>query len=191
MTFQIRDIRQIKPASGRLYFLDSNVWLHILAESPEPRVQPYLDFWNQLVELSDGTTPVVAATSLLIAETFNAHLKSGFRRYEKEHPAPRGQSLNFKRDYRDTADYKRQRDNFLYQFGAYQSYVSIVSDDVDRTDVWQMLERIPSIADFNDFYYSRFCRNNGYSIVTDDGDFKFKDVEILTINQELLRLRTN
>ncbi len=54
-----------------------------------------------------------------------------------------------------------------------------------------MLERIPHIADFNDFYYARFCRNNGYSIITDDGDFKFEGVEILTINQELLRLRTN
>lgn len=191
MTFQIRDITQIKPTLGRLYFLDANVWLHILAESPEPRVQPYLDFWNQLVESSDGSTPVVVATSLLIAETFNAHLKSGFRRYEKTHPAPKGQALNFKRNYRDTPDYKRQRDNFTYQFGAYQSYIAIVPDDVERTDVWQMLERIPNIADFNDYYYARFCRNNNYSIVTDDGDFKFESVEILTINQELLRLRTN
>ena len=64
-------------------------------------------------------------------------------------------------------------------------------DDVERTDIWEMLKRIPHIADFNDYYYSRFCRNNGYSIVTDDGDFKFEGVEILTANSQLLALRTN
>jgi len=189
MTFQIRDIRDVKPAQGRLYFLDANVWLHRLAESPPTRAQPYLDFFESLTELSGAATPVIVATSLLIAETFNAHLRAGFRLYQSENPSARG--LDFKKDYRETQHYKDQRNNFLYQFAAYRDYVQIVPDDVERTDVWQMLERIPSIADFNDFYYSRFCRNNNYTIVTDDGDFKFPGVEILTINRSLLELRTN
>ena len=60
-----------------------------------------------------------------------------------------------------------------------------------QTNRWEMLQRIPRIADFNDFYYSRLYRNNGYTIVTDDGDFKFEGVQILTANTQLLALRTN
>jgi predicted nucleic acid-binding protein len=190
MTLQIRDIRTVKPASGRLYFLDANVWLHVLATSPPPRAQPYTDFFQQLLEASDGT-PIIAATSLLIAETFNAHLKVGFKIFSEQHFRLGSRPLTFKEDYRPTQDYKNQRDAFLYGFNGYSSFVKIVPDDVEQTDIWQMLERIPAHADFNDFYYARFCRNQGYLIVTDDGDFKFEDVPILTANNNLLALRTN
>ena len=100
MTFQIRDISQVKPTPGRLYFLDANVWIHKLAGTPPPRAKSYPDFFDALTELTDGTEPVIVATSLLIAYTFNAHLSAGFRLYQSQNPAIG--ATNLKRNYRPT-----------------------------------------------------------------------------------------
>lgn len=190
MSFQIRDIRTVKPAPGRLYFLDANVWLYIMAETPPQYAQPYIKFWNQLTESSDGEFPVVVVTSLLLAETLNAHLQAGFKLYkqEQEQAGNNVKGWTFKDNYRGTHHFRQQRDTFTYQLIAYQGYISIVSDSVDEVDVWQMLDRIPAIADFNDFYYVRFCRHHQYTIVTNDKDFKFEGVPILTANRHLLAL---
>ena len=192
MSFAISDIRTVKPAPGRLYFFDANVWLYILAETPPRYAQPYLDFWNQLTEVPGDVTPVpvVVATSLLIAETLNAHLQAGYRLY-KQQQEKAGQDVRgwtFKDNYRGTPHFRQQRDGFTYQFIAYQDYISIVPDAVAEVDVWQMMARIPAIADFNDFYYVRFCRHHQYTIVTNDKDFKFEGVPILTANRDLLEL---
>ncbi|WP_019949632.1 PIN domain-containing protein [Hymenobacter aerophilus] len=190
MSFDISDIRTVEPALGRLYFFDANVWFYIIEGAPTPDAKPYLEFWAKLTELSDGTTPVIVATSLLIAETLNAYLQAGFRVHKKEQERTGADTRGwtFKDNYRGTAHFRQQRDNFTYQFIAYQDYISIVSDSVDEVDVWQMLERIPAIADFNDFYYVRFCQHHQHTIVTHDKDFRFEGVPILTANRHLLRL---
>ncbi len=41
-------------------------------------------------------------------------------------------------------------------------------------------------ADFNDLVLADLCKSKGFKLVTDDGDFKGKDVVVLTANKRLL-----
>ena len=41
-------------------------------------------------------------------------------------------------------------------------------------------------ADFNDLVLADLCKSKGFKLVTDDGDFKGKDVVVLTANRRLL-----
>lgn len=41
-------------------------------------------------------------------------------------------------------------------------------------------------SDFNDLVLAGLCKSKGLKLVTDDGDFKGKDVVVLTANKRLL-----
>ena len=41
-------------------------------------------------------------------------------------------------------------------------------------------------SDFNDLVLAEVCRTRGFMLVTDDGDFKGKDIAVLTANKRLL-----
>lgn len=41
-------------------------------------------------------------------------------------------------------------------------------------------------SDFNDQIFTEICRNNGWKLVTDDGDFKRCGVPLVTANKTLL-----
>jgi len=41
-------------------------------------------------------------------------------------------------------------------------------------------------SDFNDLVLTELCKSRGFTLVTDDGDFKGKDIAILTANKRLL-----
>jgi hypothetical protein len=44
--------------------------------------------------------------------------------------------------------------------------------------------------DFNDLYYCTILKNKGIPIITNDKDFKFEKIDIITANRELLRFST-
>ena len=41
-------------------------------------------------------------------------------------------------------------------------------------------------SDFNDQVITEICKNNGFTLITNDGDFKTQEIPILTANQSLL-----
>ena len=40
--------------------------------------------------------------------------------------------------------------------------------------------------DFNDQVITEICKNNGFTLITNDGDFKTQEIPILTANAKLL-----
>ena len=40
--------------------------------------------------------------------------------------------------------------------------------------------------DFNDQVITEICKNNGFTLITNDSDFKTQDIPILTANSKLL-----
>ena len=41
-------------------------------------------------------------------------------------------------------------------------------------------------SDFNDQVITELCKNNGFTLITNDSDFKTQDIPILTANSNLL-----
>lgn len=194
--YLIRDIRNEEPGD-RLYFFDANVWLFILDRSLQPKYyeQAYIDFWEKLTSLQE-VKKVVVANSLLISEVFNRYLRIKFEIYKKElieyHRKPKHEveKFTFKDNYRGTINYQENFVAFTSEFIAYDSYIEIINDNAEEVGIMEMLDEMSSNSDFNDVYYQRFCKTKDFPIVTHDGDFKFKGVQILTCHRDLLAIKS-
>jgi len=194
--YKIFDIKKIKPDT-RLYFFDANVWLLIIDRPLQPQYfeQPYIDFWDSLIASQRGEEKLIAVNSLLISEIFNAFLRIRFNNFKKALVYKNQlskESINnyeFKRDYRRTNECETDVKLFSSEFLAYSAYIQIFNDGAEKVDMFKFIKDFSYDADFNDIFYHEFCKLNNLPIVTNDGDFAFNDIEIITNNRKLLSLR--
>ncbi|WP_026462504.1 hypothetical protein [Adhaeribacter aquaticus] len=196
INYKIYDIKKIKP-DNRLYFFDANVWLLIIDRPLQPQYfeQPYIDFWDSLIASQRKDEKLIAVNSLLISEIFNAFLRIRFNNFKKA-LIYKGQLSNteiniydFKRDYRKTKDCERDVKLFSSEFLAYSDYVQIFNDSAEKIDLFNFINSFSFDADFNDLFYHKFCKINNLPIVTNDGDFAFNNIEIISNNRKLLSLK--
>jgi len=96
----------------------------------------------------------------------------------------------FKEDYRldSQSDYSKQLKSLINDISSYKDYVTIIDDDFKNIDPFTFINSLSESCDFNDlYYYYRFAELNT-AIVTDDSDFLFQDIPIITGNPKLLKL---
>lgn len=178
--------------STKKYFLDANIWITYLINPQNPRSNElvYMRFFEKLIE---NQLPIYSH-SLIISEVINAMLRIAFKSYKDNlrfDPSNRLsksqiQELDFKKDYRITSDYNYHLRNVKGDLGAYLPYVEVL-DDKFKPDMDDLVGNLPENADFNDFFYYRMAKANRLTIVTDDGDFVFKNIDILSENGFLFR----
>ncbi len=191
-SYKFFDIKYCSPEEGKSYFFDANVWLIILRPlvNPTNREIGYINFFEAIVNLSSNhkckQKPEIIINSLVLSEIFNAYLRSSYRTFlDKE---GKNDTFEFKRHYRKTQDFDNNVKNFKSEFLAYNNYFTIKDDCVINIDPLDMIANFPCNTDFNDYYYYLYCIENNLAIVTDDGDFIYQGVEIISNNKYLLEL---
>jgi hypothetical protein len=187
MPFSIHSLDQAIPEEGKEYLLDANVWKFILS-LPQNLTHvelAYVNFCDAIINLASNpkckNKPSIYINGLIISEVYNAHMKSHWDAYN----LTVANDITFK-DYRSTQDFTKNVNNLKSDFRAYLPYLKIGINLVHSPD--QILFGIPSFSDYNDHYYFKLAESNGYTIVTNDGDFKYQGVEILTMRPILLAL---
>lgn len=187
--YRIIDIKQTKPAKDRLYFFDANVWVLILSPPSDlkPYEKPYIAFFESLIEANPegkGETPKIIVTPLLLSEIFNQHMQSQFRLWKNFNGIA---DANFKKDFRPTAEHETCVRTFTSDILSYRAYIDFRTDDMEAIDPVSLLESFPGNTDFNDQCYYLQAYDNGWCIVTNDGDFLQPKVDIITNNRDLLK----
>lgn len=186
---------EIQPDASRLYFFDANVWLEVLSFSPNLN-DPYLKLWRRL---SERGIPCVVVNPVLVSEVFNAFLRIRYKRWARlpdteatllrEGKRLKGDLIDYKKHYRPTQEHQELVEYLLGEFSAYDSYLLTYPEpdrDLDRVVLPRMLANLKSDADFNDRYYTEFCRERNLIMVTHDGDFFVSGLEVVTANPALL-----
>jgi hypothetical protein len=207
MAYLIHNIKSFAVEDYPLYFCDANVWIAALkyygiCGGTVDYEKPYQDFISALVnlnELSDPDAikrrknkPKIILTCLVLSEVINSYMRNvamkaffGGGDELKKH--------DFKRDYRDNpdSDYKDQLENLCTDIIAFSDYTTLFNDDFNLIEPFTIITSLPTIdADFNDLYYYSYFKDKNIPVVTHDKDFKFKDMDIITSNRELIRLST-
>jgi len=187
--YSIIDIKRTKPAMDRLYFFDANVWVLILSPPTDlqPYERPYITFFESLIEANPGgkrETPKIIVTPLLLSEIFNQHMQSQFRLWKDFNGQP---TANFKKDFRPTDHHDICVRTFTSDFLSYRDYITFIQDDMEAIEPVTLLESFPANTDFNDQCYYLQAYDNGWCIVTNDGDFLQPMVQIITNNRTLLK----
>jgi len=186
--YLIRDLRNEVPEEGKVYLLDANVWYFILRPpgTLEPYEQSYVDFVDAIVTLASNPRckkkPLIYVNGLILSEVYNAFMRENFKIYNENSP----DDIRIKQ-YRKTADFKKNLSSIKSDFEAYKDYLIIEKDLI--ADPLDILLALPQDTDYNDSYYYKIALQKELTIITHDGDFIYEDVNISTTNRTLLNLK--
>lgn len=195
MAGKVQKVSQHTLNSQNKYFLDANIWIFALSNitNPSPRETIYIDFLGRILE---ENMPIYSH-SLVIAEVFNAIARINFQKFKKQLPfnpsnklSPKEiESLDFKKKYRGTDAYDFGLRQFKLEFDVYTKNIKYVDRQI-QLDMGNLIEGVGRNDDFNDYFYYQLAKQLGMVIVTDDGDFNYPEIVILTENNSLLKKRS-
>jgi len=188
MSFNIKRMDQVVPEEGKTYLLDANVWKFILSlpTSLNKYEKTYVDFFDAILNLASNPKckkpPNIYINGLIYSEVYNAYIRSRHDAFD----AMNSTDTDLK-EYRLTSDYLASLKSIRGDFQAYSSFLKIETDLIHSPE--EILNLMPSFSDFNDYYYNKIASSKGLAIVTNDGDFRFQDVEIITMHSKLVALK--
>lgn len=173
------------------YFLDANVWIFALGAilAPNKKESVYINFVDSLL-LGDHK---IWTHSLVFSEVLNALIRNSFDDYKNEllakesNPSQRDKisKLSLKKDFRNTPQYYNTLERVKSDIQSYITNLEFLDKTYD-IDFEYLVKNYPSNSDFNDYVYYEMSMDNKLTVVTDDGDFNFSDLEIYTENRWLL-----
>ncbi|MBV6441135.1 MAG: hypothetical protein DYG98_26050 [Haliscomenobacteraceae bacterium CHB4] len=185
MPYQIYDIRTTRPDAFPLYFLDANALIyHLTPRTGLNRYErAYADFIDRTMALHTGSNPVKPRfvwLSMSLSEVINTWLRMDMRK---------AGMTDFKQKYRPSPLYQTTLTQLVSDLQGYEPFVELMDDEFTSMDAFgHLLPALSPQIDFNDLYFAEFMRRRNIAIVTNDGDFKFEDVPIITCNAALLAL---
>lgn len=203
MAYLIYDINKVTPDQFELYFFDSNCWIIALKLSYYSKEHDYelnySNFFDAVIAMASITEPKalkkikhkpsICFTSLLLSELINAYMRQvAMKMYFGGDETYK--SYNFKNDYRSnvSSDYNTQLKKLIDDINAYKDYTIVVDDDFINIDPYSFISQLSDSCDFNDLYYYYRLRSLNACVVTNDADFIFQDIPIITGNPKLLKL---
>lgn len=182
MTYQAKLITGYRFQSSDLLLLDANVWFYIYG--------PTIPQNRQTAIYSTALRDILLARSqifidvLIISEFINRYARLEHQLLSKSDP---GVTPN---------DFKIFR-----QSSAFTSIAKVIAANVKRIlsisqriesnfimcDIVSVLdEYTKGKSDFNDLMLTQICQDKGLKLVTHDGDFKGKNLSVLTANKNLI-----
>lgn len=158
-------------------FLDANIWLYLFAPR-QPR-----NYWNQIYSrvfdrILDANSQIYIDV-LVVSEFINA-----YARIKQKVVAPH---INNFKVFRGSLYFKRVAEDIAADVELVMSYCSMIESGFTTLSMNDLLaDYISGDFDFNDQVITELCKNNGFTLITNDGDFRTQEIPILTANQSLL-----
>lgn len=190
----ITNLRRASVTSAN-YFVDANVWIYSLQnfEDLEHWENSYYQFFFDIVDSTLDPQPKIILPTLLISEIVNTYLrKFAIPEYKLENGIADTTPFEFKRDYRPTQHYKDSFEKIMDDIQSLHASIKFYNDRLVANDQSILLNKSIGEFDYNDYLYYSLCKELNKServiMLTNDGDFKITDFEIITSNRTLLSL---
>lgn len=191
MPYLIEDIKIAKPQSGHRYLFDANVWLAVLEPiySSKP-FRPYVNFFNSIINETVVKDAVIVVPGLLLSELLNRLINDiHYKEYcLSDVPLPHENKHAHFKKYRRSKQYKVDIEIACSSIRDYHRKIEFVSDNLEQYSCKDLIKNIPTHLDINDYMYSKMALEQGFVIVTHDGDFQVEDVTVITSHPDLLKL---
>ena len=158
-------------------FLDTNIWLSVYG--PAAYTTPQSKVYSLALRKMREAQCIVFIDILVVSEFIN-----GFARWEHKQRADT-KEFDFK-EYRKSSAFKPVAREIEVNVKNILKQCSRISSDFMNIDMNQLLNEFKrGKADFNDQVIYEICKKNDLKLVTDDSDFRYKDIAVLTANQQL------
>lgn len=182
MSSQILDIRKYTFRPSDSLFLDANVWLSVygppgMVQSRRDRARVYSSAWNQIIKANCK----VYLDVLVLSEFVNAFARFEYNALPKNQRPP-----DFK-SFRRTKRFRAIAQAISTSVLQLSKHVVQIESGFESVVVSSLMNEFSTgMFDLNDQVFSRNCSRRGMTIVTDDSDFAYDGVSILTANPQLL-----
>ncbi len=187
MPYNIRSIDMVG-LQKKKYFFDSNMWLKILKPkfTLNSTDKKYLDFFQKFKDNTNN--PKIVLTALVLSEVINRYLRDvTYSKFCKKNNLDQNNKSLYKSAYRPSDEFQTDYISLCEDIKAYQNHFELVQDGLSVEIKQKDILTSPSQhLDFNDNYYYKLALKREYILVTDDSDFFVPDVEIITLNNQLL-----
>lgn len=170
-------VNQHNFASTDNLFLDANIWLYLfgLHKPTEPAVQIYSNVFNRILNAQSK----IYIDVLVVSEFINTYARRKWRLISP-HLYP------FK-VFRNSSDFKFVAQDIAAEVKQIMKHCSRVESCFTTLDIGNLLTNYDTgNFDFNDQVITEICKSNGFTLITNDSDFKTQEIPILTANQFLL-----
>ncbi len=179
MKHKVIDVRNYNFSKKDQLFLDANIWLYLYGPQ-KPRYYWERIYSNVFKRIKNAKSQIYIDV-LVVSEFINTYARRKWKLV-----APRFKyfknfrnSHHFKPVAKDiTADAKRVMQHCLQIESGFKTLkIDDLLDDYAKGD-----------SDYNDQVITELCKNNGFTLITDDRDFKTQEIQILTANRYLLSI---
>ena len=170
-------VNQHNFASTDNLFLDANIWLYLfgLHKPTEPAVQTYSNVFNRILNAQSK----IYIDVLVVSEFINVYARRKWRLI-----APH---LNPFKVFRNSLSFKPVAQDIAAEVKQIMKHCSRMESNFATLRIDDLLNDYAiGNFDFNDQVITEICKSNGFTLITNDSDFKTQEVPILTANQSLL-----
>ncbi len=177
MRYKAGEIRHYNFTAQDKLFLDANIWLYLYGP-PKPRSywRPiYTSVFNRMVRAKSR----IYIDVLVVSEFINAYARLKWRD-ASSYP-------NAFKTFRNSPDFKPVAQNIATHVKQIMKHCARIESNLATLGMDNLLnDYATGDHDFNDQVITEICKNNGFTLITNDSDFKTQEIPILTANPNLL-----
>ena len=177
MTYKASDVRYYNFTPQDKLFLDANIWLYLYGP-PKPRshwVPIYSSVFNHILRAKSR----IHIDVLVVSEFINAYARLEWQ-FVARH-------FNSFKNFRSSSYFKPAAEDIAADVELVLSYCSKIESSFIALPMNALLaDYATGNLDFNDQVITEICKSNGFTLITNDGDFKTQEIPILTANSNLL-----
>lgn len=174
------DLSSYSFASGEQILVDTNVWLYLFPAPANPQypfAKQYSIALSRLV--SAGAQPVLEP--MVLSEYLNRYCRIEWEGNFK------AKYSTFKQ-FRQSADFQKvgvSAQTFAWKILHFCQLHSVLHDELDINQALQ--DFVLGQIDFNDALLVAICKKRNLKLMTNDADFQYGGIEVLTTNPRLLK----
>lgn len=172
-------IENIGDLRNKAVFFDANIWMYLfcpLGNSSPAIIRAYSRGFAKM----NKANPIFTDLTVL-SEFINRYLRMAGNEFKIRNNLDR---LDYKRDFRGTTEY-REALSEVYStvknriLKSAKVHSTLYSND----SITELLDEKELELDFNDQHITKVCQDNGFYLVSHDGDFKGSDINIVSFNR--------
>jgi predicted nucleic acid-binding protein len=157
-------------------FLDANIWMFVYGpKQPKDKTDIYSDALDRILKAGSS----IFIDFLVLSEVINAYSRI---RWKLVCP-----SCTFK-VFRNGPQFIPTAEEIADYVRRIIRMCSRIESGYEIIDVEALMDEYQGGGfDYNDQVFRELCKNKGWTLVTDDGDFDAQEISVLTANERLLR----
>ena len=180
MNYKAAEVRNYKFTYQDQLFLDTNIWFYIFGpQEPKYQSNHWMRIYSRVFKRILKAGSQIYIDVLIVSEFINR-----YARLKRDVDAP--PHIAFK-DFRNGPAFKPVAQDIADDVKKIMKCCSRIESSFTTLDITSLInDYATGDFDFNDQVITEICKNNGFTLITNDGDFKTQEIPILTANSKLL-----